>query len=305
VPALPVTISIPGAPDVAGREGTLAVSATPSLFATLGIDIVRGRRFDDRDGPGGRPVAILSELASRRFFGGSDAIGRTVIVRRPRAPDTEAMVVGVAHDTDVRYLNNEHPSPLIYLPLAQQFASGIIITARATGAGASAVPALREAIRRADPDLAVTASGAGWSLLAGPFVLIQSLGRGALYLGALTLLLSMAGLFGVQSHVVAHRTREIGVRMAVGASARQIKLMVLKDGYRPVIEGVVLGLWAGVVGRIILRRYLDLQGEATIVDPWMLTLTPIPLIAAAFWACYLPAARAAKVDPIVALRSDG
>src|SRR6185503_19141077 len=100
--------------------------------------------------------------------------------------------------------------------------------ARSTGAASHAVPALREAIRNGDPDVAVTAIGTASSLLAGPFVIVGSLGRGALYLGGLTLLLSMIGLFGVQSHVVAHRTREIGVRMSVGATARQIKLMVLK-----------------------------------------------------------------------------
>ena len=78
---------------------------------------------------------------------------------------------------------------------------------------------------------------------------------------------------------------------------------VLKDGYRPVFEGLVLGLWGGIAGRIILRSYMELE-DATIVDPWMLFLTPIPLIAAAFWACYLPAAKAASVDPTVALRCD-
>jgi len=124
-----------------------------------------------------------------------------------------------------------------------------------------------------------------------------------LYLGALVIALSMIGLFGVQSHVVAHRTREIGVRMSVGATARQIKLMVLKDGYRPVFEGLLLGLWGGVAGRIIVRSQMELE-NATIVDPWMLFLTPLPLIAAAFCACYLPASRAASVDPTVALRCE-
>jgi ABC-type antimicrobial peptide transport system permease subunit len=113
----------------------------------------------------------------------------------------------------------------------------------------------------------------------------------------------MVGLFGVQSHVVAHRTREIGVRMSVGATTRQIKLMVLKDGYRPVVEGLALGLWGGIAGRLMLRSYLELE-NVTIVDPWMLLLTPIPLVAAAFCACYLPAARAASVDPTVALRCE-
>ena len=104
------------------------------------------------------------------------------------------------------------------------------------------MPALREAIRKADPDLAVTAIGTAPIAPRRPVrARCDRSARGALYLGGLTLLLSMVGLFGVQSHVVAHRTREIGVRMSVGATARQIKLMVFKDGYRPVIEGLMLG----------------------------------------------------------------
>ena len=177
--------------------------------------------------------------------------------RRPAA-DTAAVVVGVARDTDVRWIYTDRRA-LVYLPLSQHFASGITLTARSTGAASRAVPALREAIRKGDPDVAVTAIGTASSLLAGPFVIVGSLGRGALYLGGLSLLLSMVGLFGVQSHVVAHRTREIGVRMSVGASARQIKLMVLKDGYRPVIEGLILGLWGGVAGRLIMRSYMELD----------------------------------------------
>ena len=302
VPAMPVTVGIPEDLDSVKRNPSVAVAATPALFKTLGIDIVRGRRFTDDDGPASAPSIIISELTAKQMFGGADPIGRALIVRRPQAADTHAVVVGVARDTDVRMIYGDRRS-LIYMPLAQQFASGLTITARSTGAGAHAVPSLRDALRRADPDLAVAAIGPGSSLLAGPFVIISSLGRGALYLGGLTLLLSMAGLFGVQSHVVAHRTREIGVRMSVGASARQIKLMVLKDGYRPVFEGLLLGLWGGVAARIIMRSYMELD-NVTIIDPWMLFLTPIPLIAAAFCACYLPASRAASVDPTVALRCE-
>ena len=279
-----------------------AVAATPSLFSTLGVDIVRGRGFTDSDGPASERTIIVSELAARQLFGPSEAIGRRVVVRRAQAGDTTAVVVGVARDTDVRSIYSERRA-LIYLPLAQQFANGITITARSSGSGSRVVPVLREAIRKADPDLAVTSIGTGSTLLSGPFVIFSSLGRGALYLGGLTLLLSMIGLFGVQSHVVAHRTREIGVRMSVGATARQIKLMVLKDGYRPVFEGLLLGLWGGVAGRIIVRSQMELE-NATIVDPWMLFLTPLPLIAAAFCACYLPASRAASVDPTVALRCE-
>jgi putative ABC transport system permease protein len=302
VPALQVTVAHPNDLEGLKRTAISAVAATPSLFRTLGIEIVHGRAFDDRDGPGAAPAVILSELAARQWFGSGEAVGRPLLIRRESSGDVAAVVVGVARDTDVRRINSE-PRALIYLPLAQHFEPVITLTARSTVGADRAIPGLREAIRRADPDLAVTAIGAAPMLLAGPFVLVQSLGRGALYLGGVTLLLSMAGLFGVQSHVVAHRTREIGVRMSVGATARQIKLMVLKDGYRPVVEGLVLGLWGGIAGRILVRSYMELE-EVTIVDPWMLFLTPIPLIAAAFWACYLPAARAASVDPTVALRCE-
>jgi predicted permease len=302
VPALQVTVAHPNDLEGLKRTAISAVAATPSLFRTLGIEIVQGRAFDDGDGPGAAPAVILSELAARQWFGSADAIGRPLLVRRGSSRDVAAVVVGVARDTDVRRINSQ-PRALIYLPLAQQFESVITVTARSAGAADRAIPALREAIRKADPDLAVTAIGAAPMLLAGPFALAQAMGRGALYLGGLTLLLSMVGLFGVQSHVVAHRTREIGVRMSIGATARQIKVMVLKDGYRPVVEGLVLGLWGGIAGRVVLRSYLELE-NITIVDPWMLFLTPIPLVAAAFCACYLPAARAAGVDPTVALRCE-
>jgi putative ABC transport system permease protein len=302
VPSLQVSVATPDDVEGLKRAPVTAVASTPSLFRTLGIEIVRGRGFNDGDGPGSAASIILSELAARQWFGSADPVGRTLIVSRRPAADTVAVVVGVARDTDVRRIDTDRRA-LVYLPWSQHFASGITLTARSTGAASRAVPALREAIRKGDPDLAVTAIGTASSLLAGPFVIVGSLGRGALYLGGLTLLLSMVGLFGVQSHVVAHRTREIGVRMSVGASARQIKLMVLKDGYRPVIEGLILGLWGGVAGRLIVRSYLELT-DVTIVDPWMLLLTPIPLIAAAFCACYLPASRAASVDPTVALRCE-
>jgi putative ABC transport system permease protein len=300
-PAMQVNVSTEADPTMLSRDPITAVAATSSLFTTLGIDIVRGRRFDDRDGPASEPAIILSEMAAAQLFSGADPIGRAVTLRRPHG-DRQAVVVGVAGDTDVRWINRAR-RPLVYLPLEQHFGDGLTITARSTSSGARAVPALRDAIRNADPDLAVTAIGAGSSVLAGPFVLFSALGRAALYLGGLSLLLSMVGLFGVQSHVVAHRTREIGVRMSVGATAWQIKLMVLKDGYRPVFEGLLLGLWGGVAGRVVLRSYLELE-DVTIVDPWMLFLTPIPLIAAAFCACYLPASRAAGVDPTVALRCE-
>lgn len=302
VPASAATIARLDDSDGHKRPPIAAVVATPSLFRTLGVEIVRGRGFTDTDGPAAPSAVIVSELTARQFFGTNDPVGQQLSIRRQQGPETTAIVVGVSRDTDVRSIYSDR-RPLIYLPLAQHAARALTITARSTRDGGAAIQSLRETIRKAEPELAVTAIGTGNQILAGPFVVVRSLGLGTLYLGGFTLLLSMVGLFGVQSHVVTHRTREIGVRMSMGATATQIKLMVLKDGYRPVVEGLVLGLWAGITGRFVLRAYTDLE-DVTIFDPWMLFLTPLPLMAAAFLASYLPAARAASVDPTVALRCE-
>ena len=285
--------------DKTDVHAAYGIAATPSIFRTIGVQILRGRGFEDRDGPGAPLVVVLSELTARRIFGTIDAVGRPLVLQSQPTRAPIATVIGIARDTDVGHVLAA-PRAFFYLPLAQRYDSRLTVVARSKGNAAEAVRALREALRRADPDLAVDVIGTGRETLAGVFVFLRAAGIGALALGALTLLLAMVGLFGIQSHIVAHRTREIGVRMSLGASAAQIKRMVLKDGYRPVFEGLALGLFGGMAGRVIVRAYLDI--EVNVVDPWLLLVVPIPLVMAAFCACYLPAHRAAGVDPNVALR---
>jgi ABC-type antimicrobial peptide transport system permease subunit len=162
------------------------------------------------------------------------------------------------------------------------------------------VPALRALIRNADADVPVERIGTAHTMLAGPHVFLRAGGLVAVSLGGLTLLLAMVGLYGVQSQVVSLRTREIGVRMSLGATAAQVRAMVLKEGYKPVLQGLAIGLFIGIAGRAIVRSVMVAPME--IVDPWMLLLVPVPLLLAAFCACYLPARRASRVDPNVALR---
>lgn len=299
LPAMRLTLSQPetaigGTPD---RYNAVGVAATPSLFKTIGVPILRGRGFDDRDHAAAAPVVVLSEFTARRIFGTSDAVGRPVVVEGHFR--VTATVIGVARDTDVGYVFGES-HPVVYLPLAQRYEPFLAIVARSTGDVAMAVRALRGALRQVDPDLAVEVIGTGRTVLAGASVFLRAAGVAALALGGLTLALAMVGLFGIQSHTVAHRTREIGVRISLGASPSQIQRMVLRDGYRPVVEGLALGLFIGVIGRVIVRAYTDL--EVTVIDPWLFFVVPIPLIVAAFCACYFPARRAAGVDPNVALR---
>jgi predicted permease len=277
------------------------IAGTPSFFRTLGVEILRGRGFDDRDAPGAPRVVVVSEFTARLVFGTADAVGRQVVVGPQAAARATATIVGVAANTDVGSIFAD-ARPLAYVPLAQQYQPVVTVVARASGSVPNAVAAVREAVRRADPEVAVDTIGTGRTVLAGPFQVLRGLGLTAIGLGAVTLLLAMAGLYGIQSHVIANRTREIGVRMSFGATAGQIKRMVLLDGYRPVLDGLIFGLSIGLVGRAIARAYLEL--DVAIVDPWMLVVTPIPLICAAFFACYLPARRAAAVDPNVALRCE-
>jgi ABC-type antimicrobial peptide transport system permease subunit len=261
------------------------------------VPILHGRGFDDRDHAAAAPVVVLSEFTARRIFGTSDAVGRPVVVEGHFG--VTATVIGVARDTDVGYVFGES-RPVAYLPLAQRYEPFLAIVARSTGDAAMAVHALRGALRHVDPDLAVEVIGTGRTVLAGASAFRRAAGVAALALGGLTLVLAMVGLFGIQSHIVAHRTREIGVRLSLGASPRQIQRMVLRDGYRPVVEGLAIGLFIGVNGRAIVRAYTDL--EVSIVDPWLFFVVPVPLIVAAFCACYFPAHRAAGVEPNVALR---
>ena len=280
-----------------------AIAGAPALFRTLGIEVLRGRGFDDRDGPGAARVVVLSEFTARQIFGTADGVGRQVALAPPQrgVAAATATVIGVAANTDVGRIFGD-PRPLAYVPLSQYYQPQVTVVARASGSVANAVSAVREAVRRADPDVAVDPIGTGRSVLAGPFQMLRGLGLTAIALGAITLLLAMAGLYGIQSHIIANRTREIGVRMSFGATSAQIKRMVLMDGYRPVLDGLVFGLLIGLIGRAYARAYLEL--DVAIVDPWILVVTPIPLIGAAFFACYLPARRAAAVDPNVALRCE-
>ena len=304
----------------------LAVAATPGIFSTLGVSVVRGRGFDDRDSAGAGAVVVLSEQTARRVFGTTDATGRQLqlkpassagplrrsvagklalqTVAPPVLTDadvTTATVIGIAADTDVGQLFSRR-GDLLYLPLSQQptdVSFGIAMV-RTEGNPYVSVRTLRDAIRRVDWGLAVESSGTGVGALGGPTVFLRTAALMAISLGALTLLLAMVGLHGVQSHGVTQRTREFGLRMSFGSTAAQIRRLVLRDGCRPVVEGLAIGLFLGLVGRGIIRA-IWWNGMA-IVDPWMVIAVPVPLLLAAWLACWLPAHRASRVDPMVALR---
>jgi predicted permease len=279
------------------------LAATPSIFETLGVRVVRGRGFDDRDGPGASRVAVLSEAAARGVFGTADAVGRELLVRTQRGLDdyriTPVTVIGIASDTDTQ-MRFSREAGTIYLPIAQHFERGLLLIGRTAGEPMDLVRPLQRLARDADPDLVVDRLGPAAQQMTGAYVLVGVVSRVAAGLAVLAMVLAMAGLFGVLSHLVSRRTREMGVRMALGADAGRIRSLVIGDGLRPVIGGIVIGLLVGVLVRIFLSR--TYQSPVSIADVLVFTLAPVPILLSALVACYWPARRAARVDPNRALR---
>jgi putative ABC transport system permease protein len=278
------------------------VAATPELFRTLSLRVTRGRAFTDRDDLPAPPVAIVSEHFAHQLFRSTDVVGRSVMVSRTRqlsnrSPSPIALeIVGVSADTDVDRMRG-----VIFRPFAQGYDPLIPVTISARAADpAGAAGVLRSVIRGVDPEIALDSTGTG-AVLLGPFFLLVVIVRLSTGLGLLALVLAMAGLFGVLSHVVVRRTREIGIRIAIGAERSQIFRLILRDGLYPVMKGLALGLGIGAAARIAVRAWV--VTDASAFDPWVFAIVPIPFIIAALIACYMPASRASRVDPNVALRN--
>jgi putative ABC transport system permease protein len=289
------------------REIATVLSASPDVLRTLGIALVAGRGFDHRD-DGSSPVIVISEWTARRLFGGaSEAVGRDVVMDMagpagdPRSRDrvVPLTVIGVARDTDVTHLMRRNGA-LVYVPFAQQYESRMILVARHHGSASAAGAALRTALQRADPDLVAETIAPARDLLSGPYRTAWIAGISATGLASITAILVMIGLYGMLAQVVTSRTREIGVRLALGASMAQIKGIILREGYRPVVQGLAIGLLFGAFARVAVRAYLALSlGRMDLIA---FTLVPVLLSAVVLVACYVPAARAARIDPNDVLR---
>jgi predicted permease len=301
---LQASLSTTDKPFKAANEGinTYVVAATPEIFRAFNLSLLKGRLFDAHDDAASGRVVVMSAQAARSVFGTADVVGRQLLLRFYDAQSADAAtltVVGTLQDTDAGTIGSRRTG-VIYLPLTQQYEPTVWLVGRTSGDAPAVSGTLRSIIRHADPDLAVSLSGTGTYLLGWRYVQVRLLASVAGALAAFALLLSMAGLYGVLSHVVARRTREMGLRLALGATSGRVLRMILADGVRPVLAGLTIALVVGTLGRGVFRAIV--ARPIAIVDPVALALVPIPLLAAAFVACYLPARRASRVDPNVALR---
>jgi len=275
----------------------------PEFFKTFGVRLERGRAFTDRDDGSSPLVAIVSESVARKLWPGRDPIGQRI--RVPGASpssiaggDGWRTVVGVAHDTHLRLLREV--SPMVFLPSLQGYWQGSIAI-RSTVPLPALLPALRVGGREVDPDLAL------WSPQTMDEILAEPLAQprlGALLtstFGLVALLLAAIGLFGVMASLVRERTREFGIRMALGASAGRVRMAVLRRAGLVAGSGAVVGL---VVALVTSRLLSSLLFDVSPTDPIALGAACLVLLGVAAAAAYLPARRATSIDPVQALRSD-
>jgi predicted permease len=275
------------------------------VFATWGVRILQGRGFDDRDTAASEPVTVLTDPLARHLFPSGAAVGQHVALRwirlpgAPEQPIQTVTVVGVAADTDAGNAGNRGGGYL-YLPWTQQYNPVMIVTVRTAGDPAALVDPLKRLVHEIDPELPVIDAEPASQLTGGRHVVLRVGAAAAGLLGWLAFGLAMAGLYGVLSELVLRRTRELGIRMALGADSRRLLRTVLIDGTRPVLVGLAIGLGLGVILRLSFRPLFIRILPA--FDPLVIALVPLAFLTAALIAAYVPARRASRVDPNVALR---
>ncbi len=273
--------------------------AWPGYLGTMGIPVLAGRDLTEQDGQNeGSRAAIVNETFAKRFWPSQDPIGKRISHRGRNNP--WMTVVGVAKD--IKHYGMDRPMiPGVYIPYVQDKQRGMNVVVRTAGEPLDLVSTVRDLVRQADPDLPVSDVRS----MAGQ--LERSLWLRRLYssligiFAAVALVMAVGGLYGVFSYVVGGRTREIGVRIALGAEQRRVLWMVLRQGLILTTIGVGIGLLGAVL--VVNLMHSMLVGVRP-ADLWTCAVIPVALVAVALLACYVPARRAAKVDPMEALRCE-
>lgn len=269
-------------------------------FRTLGTPLVRGRDFTPQDAANAPAVAIINETLARRFFPNEDPIGKRVRIGDPVSNAQPYEIVGIAKDTLITSIA-EAPWAATYRPLAQQHSSRITLVVHTTGNPQALLAAVRHEVQALDENLPAQEIKTLDEFIAFSFWPMQMGARLVGTFGLLGLLLASVGLYGVMSYAVAARTREIGVRMALGAERRDVLRLIAGQAMRLTLFGLGAGLALAFAATRVLQRFLFGIGAS---DPLTFFSVALLLTLVALLACFLPARRATKVDPMVALRQD-
>ncbi|MCI0387286.1 MAG: ABC transporter permease [Acidobacteria bacterium] len=271
--------------------------ATTDYFRAMGMQIRHGRAFTETDRDGAQQVAIVNESFARHFYPNEDALGQRIIIRnRPEASE----IVGVVND--IRHFGPEKaPAPEIYVPYNQLVVGAVPLVVRTKSEPEALIGAVQREIRDVDREVAVGKVRTMTQMMSA--TLAER--RFALFLlgafAAVALTLAAIGIYGVMAYAVTQRTREIGIRMALGAQTGDVLRLIIKQGLSFAVIGVVIGL----VGAFALTRLMaDLLFGVSATDPLTFIVIALLLTFIMMLACWIPARRATNVDPLEALRCD-
>ena len=281
------------------REGIV----TPGYFETFQTRLMGGREFTTSDTAAGQPVAIVNESFARLHFPGVDAVGRQFKRIRPGNKEPWLTVVGLVPDLLMEGIGNNGASPVgYYIPIAQSdVANGVRIAVRTRGDAVSLTPLLRSAVTSLDPSLAIYEVSSMRRVIGRQTWFYTTFGTFFMAFGICALLLAAAGLYGVMSFAVTQRTREMGVRSALGAKGAQLIALVMRRSIVQLVIGIALGLVLAIVAAGALRPVLYR------VDPRDVTVfagVVVMLVVVSLLASLLPARRVAKIDPVKALATE-
>jgi putative ABC transport system permease protein len=272
-------------------------SVSPGYFKTMGIPLLAGRDFTDADGPDARRVTIVSQATARKFWGDADPLGLTL--RRSADPGTPFTIVGVVGDIRSTALTEQ--SPALYYPVASRVWPLMDVVVRAGGSPDALLPAIRYKVREIDSELALAnirtmdqwvSNSAAQPRLNAVFLSVFA---------SVALLIASIGIYGVLAYSVSQRTGEIGLRMALGATPRGVLVIIVGEGMRVALIGIGIGSLGGLA---LGRAVSSLVFGVPVRDTATFALVAIALASVAFAACLLPAFRASRVDPLVALRHE-
>ncbi|MDQ3686028.1 MAG: ABC transporter permease, partial [Acidobacteriota bacterium] len=293
------TPHIEGRPAVAGEQPLAGVhTVSPAYLQTMGIALLKGREFTPADADESPPVIVINETMARRLFPNEDPLGKRIKFSDPSTDEPWKEVVGIVGDVKHNGLDAE-PYMETYVPFLQSPRAGMSIAVRTTSEPASLTAAVRQAVLEIDKDQPI------YSVRTMEQILSESVASRRLsmtlfsLLAGLALLLATVGIYGVIAYTVSSRTHEIGVRVALGAQTGDVLRLILKQGLVLILSGVTVGI---LTAFLLSRVLASLIFEVSATDPATFVVVPLLLVAVALLACYIPARRATRVDPMVALR---